>query len=348
MTVWYDFMSDTRYWELEPYFDLDGGRALALPGVEYIVYIEKPAGPIEVRLEKHGYNVKWVDPATGEATPLKDFKSERQSFDPPDTRHDWILHISREGRKEGMLKSWKFESRPFLMQEVEVAAAQDSVRDRATVSRPDLICRAAEVRSEAEARDSRDAHDDVPVDGGSALERPGISGCGYRTAGNVPIRQSPERRFAIGAERSTVWDERQWQGLPARPDLQAGAVMRILAIDTTSEFGSLALQENESLLEEMPLHASSGFSPVLYGYIDALLKKYDWPLASIDVFASAAGPGSFTGVRVGLTAAKGLADATGRGALAVSNLQALAAYGQSSVRAAVIDATKRRDLRRGL
>ena len=122
MTVWYDFMSDTRYWELEPYFDLDGGRALALPGVEYIVYIEKPAGPIEVRLEKHGYNVKWVDPATGEATPLKDFKSERQSFDPPDTRHDWILHISREGRKEGMLKSWKFESRPFLMQEVEVAA----------------------------------------------------------------------------------------------------------------------------------------------------------------------------------------------------------------------------------
>jgi tRNA threonylcarbamoyladenosine biosynthesis protein TsaB len=116
--------------------------------------------------------------------------------------------------------------------------------------------------------------------------------------------------------------------------------MRILAIDTTSEFGSLALQENESLLEEMPLHASSGFSPVLYGYIDSLLKKYDWPLASIDVFASAAGPGSFTGVRVGLTAAKGLADATGRGALAVSNLQALAACGQSDVRAVIIDARR--------
>ena len=117
--------------------------------------------------------------------------------------------------------------------------------------------------------------------------------------------------------------------------------MRILAIDTTSEFGSLALQEDESLLEEMPLHASSGFSQVLYGYIDALLKKHDWPLASIDVFASAAGPGSFTGVRVGLTAAKGLADATGRGALAVSNLQALAAYGQSAyARAVVMDARR--------
>ena len=71
MAVWYDFMADTRYWELEPYFDLDGGRALALPGVEYIVYIEKPAGPVEVRLEKHGYDVKWVDPSTGEVTPAK-------------------------------------------------------------------------------------------------------------------------------------------------------------------------------------------------------------------------------------------------------------------------------------
>ena len=72
-----------------------------------------------MRLEKHGYDVKWMDPATGEIIPAKNFKSERQSFDPPSTEHDWVLHISREGRKEGMLKSWKFESRPFLMQEVE-------------------------------------------------------------------------------------------------------------------------------------------------------------------------------------------------------------------------------------
>ncbi|HYP05658.1 MAG TPA: DUF4038 domain-containing protein [Bryobacteraceae bacterium] len=124
MTVWRDFFAATRYWELEPYFDVDGGRAMALPGTEYIVYIEKPAGPVEVRLEKHGYNVKWVDPATGAVTPAKDFKSERQSFEPPDASHDWILHISREERKEGMLRSWKFESRPFLMQEVESAVTK--------------------------------------------------------------------------------------------------------------------------------------------------------------------------------------------------------------------------------
>ena len=39
MTVWYDFFyNDTRYWELEPYYDVDGGRALALEDTEYVVY----------------------------------------------------------------------------------------------------------------------------------------------------------------------------------------------------------------------------------------------------------------------------------------------------------------------
>src|SRR5688572_14298429 len=116
--------------------------------------------------------------------------------------------------------------------------------------------------------------------------------------------------------------------------------MRILAIDTTSEFGSLALHADGETLEEVPLRAPDGFSQVLFGYIDALLRRHDWSLDSIDVFASAAGPGSFTGVRVGLTAAKGLADATGGGALAVSNLKALAEFGSSSARAVVMDARR--------
>jgi Protein of unknown function (DUF4038)/Domain of unknown function (DUF5060) len=124
MTVWYDFFAATRFWELEPYFDVDGGRALALPGVEYIIYIEKPSGPIEVRLQRHGYDVKWVDPATGAVTPAEDFKADRKSFEPPDASHDWILHISREGRKESMRRSYKFESRPFLMQEVEAGVTK--------------------------------------------------------------------------------------------------------------------------------------------------------------------------------------------------------------------------------
>ncbi len=121
MSIWFDLAKSTRHWELEPYFDLDGGRAIALPDVEYIVYIEKPTGPIEVRVEKREYDVKWIDPATGETVPLKQFKSDKFTGEAPSRDHDWVLHISREGHKEGMLRSWKFESRPFLMQEVESA-----------------------------------------------------------------------------------------------------------------------------------------------------------------------------------------------------------------------------------
>jgi hypothetical protein len=120
MTIWYDFVASTRYWELQPFFDLDGGRAMALPGVEYIVYVEKPGGPIEVRVEKQKYDVKWLNPVTGEVLPLKNYKGERFTAEPPALEGDWVLHLSREGRKAGMLRSYKFESRPLLIQEVEV------------------------------------------------------------------------------------------------------------------------------------------------------------------------------------------------------------------------------------
>ena len=122
--AWFSFTDDNRYWEMEPYFDLDGGRAIAVPGVEYIVYIEKPNGPIEVRVEKHGYDVRWIDPATGAETPLKNFKGEKFVIEPPDRSHDWVLHLSREGKKESMLNSYKFESRPFLLQEVDTGGAK--------------------------------------------------------------------------------------------------------------------------------------------------------------------------------------------------------------------------------
>jgi hypothetical protein len=120
MTAWFEFFARTRHWELEPYFDVDGGRCIALEGVEYIVYVEKP-GPVEIAIEKHGYDIAWINPQTGESLQQKDFKGERFTAEPPDKTHDWVLHISREGRKEGMLKSYKFTSRdlPLILQEVE-------------------------------------------------------------------------------------------------------------------------------------------------------------------------------------------------------------------------------------
>lgn len=119
MSAWYEFFDNTRHWELEPFFDVDGARALALEGVEYVVYVEKPAGPIEVLVEKHNYNVAWVNPANGERTVMKKFNAEKFVGEPPSRDHDWVLHLEREGRKAGMLNSYKFESRPIEMQEIE-------------------------------------------------------------------------------------------------------------------------------------------------------------------------------------------------------------------------------------
>lgn len=115
---------------------------------------------------------------------------------------------------------------------------------------------------------------------------------------------------------------------------------RILAFDTTTEFGSIALVEGgETAFEEL-IHAPEGFGQVLFGRLEALLARAGWKLDEIDCFAAAAGPGSFTGVRVGLAAVKGLAEALKRPAAAVSNLQAVASFGSAGLRAVVLDARR--------
>lgn len=114
----------------------------------------------------------------------------------------------------------------------------------------------------------------------------------------------------------------------------------ILAVDTTGEYGSIALLRGEDLIEEVSLHAPKGFSQVLYGHLADLLDRHALKPADIDCFAAASGPGSFTGVRVGLACVKGLAEAVGCPAVAVSNLQALASFGTAPLRAALLDARR--------
>ena len=114
----------------------------------------------------------------------------------------------------------------------------------------------------------------------------------------------------------------------------------VLAVDTTHEYGSLALLRGEELLEEFPLHAPEGFAQVLYGALGRLLERHGVRAAEIDCFAAASGPGSFTGVRIGLACIKGLAEAEGKPAVAVSNLQALASLGRGRQRAPLIDARR--------
>ncbi len=114
----------------------------------------------------------------------------------------------------------------------------------------------------------------------------------------------------------------------------------ILAVDTTGEHGSLALLRGEELLEEARIHAPTGFSHLLFGELAALLARHALTLDAVDCFASASGPGAFTGVRVSLACVKGLAEALGRPAVAVSNLEALARFGTAPLRAAVLDARR--------
>ncbi len=134
MTAWFNFMSATRHWELEPYFDVDGGRAVALEDTEYIVYIEKP-GPLELQVEKHSYDVIWMNPATGDAVKeKKSFNGDHFTGEPPDRYHDWVLHLVRPGRLESMARTYRFESRlgpddnprsqPIAMQVIETDPAK--------------------------------------------------------------------------------------------------------------------------------------------------------------------------------------------------------------------------------
>jgi tRNA threonylcarbamoyladenosine biosynthesis protein TsaB len=114
----------------------------------------------------------------------------------------------------------------------------------------------------------------------------------------------------------------------------------ILALDTTSEFGSLALRANGETVAELALHSPDGFAHVIFQAIQQLLGDAGFSLDQIDCFAAASGPGSFTGVRVGLSAIKGLAEAIGKPAVGVSNLRAMSSFGNLAHRAVVLDARR--------
>jgi tRNA threonylcarbamoyladenosine biosynthesis protein TsaB len=114
----------------------------------------------------------------------------------------------------------------------------------------------------------------------------------------------------------------------------------LLALDLTSDFGSMALARGEDLLEEIEVHSPDGYAHVLFGEIDALLARHSMTLRDLDGLASASGPGAFTGVRVGLAAVKGLAEALDRRVVTVSNLEALAWFGLRRLRAPVLDARR--------
>ena len=100
--------------------------------------------------------------------------------------------------------------------------------------------------------------------------------------------------------------------------------MLILAIDTTTPSGSVALLENEALLGEANDESAATHSARLLRSVEFLLGAHGRDVRDIDAFAVAAGPGSFTGIRIGVGAVKALAFASGKPVAPVSTLLALA------------------------
>ena len=121
--------------------------------------------------------------------------------------------------------------------------------------------------------------------------------------------------------------------------------MLILAIDTSGQSGGITLAEADTesfhVIESAAI-AGGMFSAQLIPTLAALLKKHGYGVKDLDGFAAASGPGSFTGLRVGLSAIKGLAETLHRPIATVSVLEALASLADREGKiAAAMDAGRK-------
>lgn len=100
--------------------------------------------------------------------------------------------------------------------------------------------------------------------------------------------------------------------------------MKILSIDCTAAPASCAIIDGEKLIAEFFVNIKLTHSQTLVPMIKGMLEASNTALSEIDGFAIANGPGSFTGVRIGISAVKGLAFADNKSCVGVSTLEAMA------------------------
>lgn len=116
--------------------------------------------------------------------------------------------------------------------------------------------------------------------------------------------------------------------------------MKVLGIETSALSASAALTENGKVLSEAYINIGLTHSQTLMGLIDDCLKSAGTAISDIDAIAVASGPGSFTGIRIGIATAKGLAEPNNIPCVSVSTLNAIAYPLSSSncIACAVMDA----------
>jgi tRNA threonylcarbamoyladenosine biosynthesis protein TsaB len=100
--------------------------------------------------------------------------------------------------------------------------------------------------------------------------------------------------------------------------------VRVLAVDTTTERGSLAVVSEQGVLAEARVRTGAGHSRWLLPTAEAVLHGLGLAASEIDAFAVTTGPGSFTGLRIGLSSVQGLALASARPCVGLSTLDTLA------------------------
>ena len=100
--------------------------------------------------------------------------------------------------------------------------------------------------------------------------------------------------------------------------------MKILSLDTSATVASVAIAEGSTPLAQYTLNAKNTHSETLLPMVESALKALSLTASDIDLFALSAGPGSFTGVRIGAATIKGLSFGSGKPCVEVSTLEALA------------------------
>ena len=121
-------------------------------------------------------------------------------------------------------------------------------------------------------------------------------------------------------------------------------MMRILGIDSSVPQGSVALLENNHIISETYLNKSSGnHSDGLLRMVDEVLSGAQYQLRDIDGFSVTAGPGSFTGLRVGVSLVKGFVLATEKPFKGIDTLEAVSACAEPTGHpiCAILDARKK-------
>ena len=109
-----------------------------------------------------------------------------------------------------------------------------------------------------------------------------------------------------------------------KSSLREELLLNILAIDSSAQVSSVCLLNEEHILAEFNVNVKLTHSQTLLPMVEAVLRCSGYSLPQVDAFAVSVGPGSFTGIRIGVSAVKGLALPENKPCVAVSTLEAMA------------------------